>query len=271
MTAITTTSPDYAALVERVLVNGDLSKLTPAERMGYYKQVCESTGLNPLTKPFEYITLNGKMVLYALRGATDQLRSIHKISVLETTETEREGVLIITTKVQNAEGRTDIARGAVNIAGLNGEVLANAILKAETKAKRRATLSICGLGLLDETEVESIPNAVKPTQHDVIHQPMREAAQTPQEAATDQDIVDGVGHWVAQQKAVIEAAVSLPGLYAWMEGNCVDQTGEGTVAKPATGTVLYRLLKKAPDSFKDIVATYQAKAQQLGRAQINRT
>ncbi len=152
-------SQDMSALVERVLVNGDLSKLTPAERMSYYRQVCESTGLNPLTKPFDYLTLNGKMVLYALRGATDQLRAIHKVSVVESTETEREGVLIVTTKVQNADGRTDIARGAVNIAGLKGEVLANAILKAETKAKRRATLSICGLGLLDETEVETIPGA----------------------------------------------------------------------------------------------------------------
>ena len=36
---------------------------------------------------------------------------------------------------------------------LKGEVRANAILKAVTKAKRRATLSICGLGWLDESEV----------------------------------------------------------------------------------------------------------------------
>jgi hypothetical protein len=32
-------------------------------------------------------------------------------------------------------------------------------MKAETKAKRRVTLSICGLGLLDETEIETIPGA----------------------------------------------------------------------------------------------------------------
>ena len=32
-------------------------------------------------------------------------------------------------------------------------------MKAETKAKRRVTLSICGLGMLDETEVETIPGA----------------------------------------------------------------------------------------------------------------
>ena len=32
-------------------------------------------------------------------------------------------------------------------------------MKAETKAKRRATLSLCGLGLLDESEVDSIPSS----------------------------------------------------------------------------------------------------------------
>jgi phage tail sheath protein FI len=34
-------------------------------------------------------------------------------------------------------------------------------MKAETKAKRRVTLSICGLNMLDESEVESIPQQAK--------------------------------------------------------------------------------------------------------------
>ena len=148
-----------AELMESVLVKGDLSKLNPQERTQYYLAVCESVGLNPVTKPFEYITLNGKLTLYALRNCTDQLRTIHSVSVLELTESEREGVFIVTAKVQNKEGRTDAAKGAVSIAGLKGEALANAMMKAETKAKRRATLSVCGLGLLDETEVETIPGA----------------------------------------------------------------------------------------------------------------
>jgi len=42
---------------------------------------------------------------------------------------------------------------------MNAEDKANAIMKCETKAKRRVTLSICGLGFLDETEVDSIPGA----------------------------------------------------------------------------------------------------------------
>jgi hypothetical protein len=34
-------------------------------------------------------------------------------------------------------------------------------MKAETKAKRRVTLSISGLGFLDESEIETIKDAVK--------------------------------------------------------------------------------------------------------------
>jgi hypothetical protein len=148
-------------LIEAVVIKGDLSKLTPEERANYYGAVCRSVGLNPLTQPFAYITLNGKLTLYALRNCTDQLRTIHGVSVADMTEGERDGVYIVTCKVSNRDGRTDMAKGAVNIAALKGEALANAIMKAETKAKRRATLSICGLGFLDETEIEDIPAVAK--------------------------------------------------------------------------------------------------------------
>jgi hypothetical protein len=148
-----------SALIEQVLIKGDLANLTPDERNAYYLRVCESAGLNPLTKPLEYIKLNGKLVLYALRSCTDQLRAIHGVSVVDMDNEDRDGVHIVTVKVTDKHGRSDMARGAVSVGGLKGEALANAIMKAETKAKRRATLSICGLGLLDETEVETIPGA----------------------------------------------------------------------------------------------------------------
>lgn len=149
--------PTAGTVIENVLVNGDLGQLSPEQRVQYYDKVCRSLGLNPLTKPFDYLKLNGRLVLYAKRDCTDQLRSIHKISVTEMTETEREGVIIVTAKVQDGEGRTDISKGAVAIKGASGENYANLVMKAETKAKRRATLSICGLGFLDELEVETIP------------------------------------------------------------------------------------------------------------------
>ncbi|MDQ3831524.1 MAG: hypothetical protein M3361_19940 [Candidatus Tectomicrobia bacterium] len=53
--------------------------------------------------------------------------------------------------------REDESTGAVSVGNLRGDALANALMKCETKAKRRVTLSIAGLGWLDETEIETIP------------------------------------------------------------------------------------------------------------------
>ncbi len=145
-------APD-AKLIEEVLVGGDLSKLSPVQRVSYYNRVCESLGLNPLTRPFEYITLSGKLTLYAKKDATEQLRLIHRVSITELSTQQIGDVYVVTAKATNADGRTDASTGAVSIAGLKGEALANALMKSETKAKRRVTLSICGLGLLDETEL----------------------------------------------------------------------------------------------------------------------
>ena len=56
--------------MESVIAKGDLAKLTPDERTRYYTAVCHSMGLNPLTQPFSYITLNAvvKLPLYAPRA-----------------------------------------------------------------------------------------------------------------------------------------------------------------------------------------------------------
>lgn len=146
-----------AHTIESALIGGDLSKLSVSQRLAYYNQVCQSLGLNPLTKPFAYIPLNGKLTLYALRDCTDQLRKIHNVSV---TIVERgkfeESVYVVRAHAVLTTGRTDEALGAVQIAGLKGEPLANSLMRAETKAKRRVTLSICGLGWLDETEAETL-------------------------------------------------------------------------------------------------------------------
>lgn len=148
-----------AQTIEQVLITGDLNRLTAEQRNIYYKSVCESLGLNPLTRPFDYIVLNGKLTLYARKDCTDQLRSLRGISIRLVTRESIEGVAIVTAQATDRAGRIDESTGAVSVTGLKGEALANAIMKAETKAKRRVTLSICGLGFTDETEVESIPSA----------------------------------------------------------------------------------------------------------------
>lgn len=162
---------DTAALLEKVVVDGDLSKLTPKERLMYYSKVCESVGLNPLTNPFQYLNLKGKLVLYAGRAATDQLRRLHHISSEITATGIEDGLYIVRVRVKDHEGRTDESLAGVDLTGLKGEIKANAMMKCETKAKRRATLSLCGLGLMDETEVETIPHAIKVSPSEVHKEP----------------------------------------------------------------------------------------------------
>lgn len=158
-TAVSQTSQAVATRWETAVMDGNLEALNPVERVELVRKVCESVGLNPLTGPFQYIRLSGKLTLYAKRDATDQLRSVHKVSITIVSRENLDGVYVVTARATMPDGRTDESTGAVSISGLKGEALANAYLKAETKAKRRVTLSICGLGFLDETEVSSIPDA----------------------------------------------------------------------------------------------------------------
>lgn len=148
-----------ANTMEIVVAQGDLTALSPAQRVAYYANVCQSLGLNPLTRPFEYLKLNGKLVLYARKDATEQLRVLQGVSITKLTVIENDGVYSVVAEARDKDGRTDSAIGSVAVDGLRGEAKANAMMKAETKAKRRVTLSLVGLGWMDESEVGSIPDA----------------------------------------------------------------------------------------------------------------
>ena len=152
-----------ASIANQLILQGDLSKLSANDKVRYYNGYCERMGLDPYTKPFDLLRLNGKEVLYCTRSGTQQLNKLHKVSHLITSRDTNvdAGVYIVTSKASLPDGRCTESLGAVNIQGLKGEAYANAIMKAETKAKRRATLDLLGLGVLDESEAESIPNASK--------------------------------------------------------------------------------------------------------------
>ncbi len=147
------------SVIEQVVMQGDLSKLNPEQRVLYYRKVCESAGLNPFTRPFDYIFLNGKLTLYAKKDATEQLRKLNGISIEKLESSIVDDLYIVKATAKTKDGRMDESTGAVTIGHLKGDAKANAIMKAETKAKRRVTLSISGMGWTDESEIESIPNS----------------------------------------------------------------------------------------------------------------
>lgn len=205
---MTTELTNQSERILEVLVSGNLSVLTPPERVDYYNRVCDSLGLNPLTKPFEFITLNNKLTLYATKACTDQLRQIHKVSISAPAIAQTGDLYSVSVTATDETGRQDSDMGVVNVKGLSGENLANAMLKAVTKAKRRVTLSICGLGMLDETEIEDIPAASKRPPVE-----MPKAIEPPIEKV-NRDTGEIIAAWTtgALKKALNEAALSMKDL-----------------------------------------------------------
>lgn len=174
-------------LISAVIINGDLSKLSPQQRVEYYNGYCERLGLDPYTKPFDLLRLNGREILYCTRSGAQQLNKLHNVShAITSRDTNQDaGVYLVTSRACLPDGRCTESIGAVNIAGLKGEAYANAIMKAETKAKRRATLDLLGLGVLDETEALDLG---KPVAVDQTPVETKQAAKSPENAPTDADI-----------------------------------------------------------------------------------
>lgn len=160
-------------VISNLILNGDLSKLTQVQKVQYYTSYCSRLGLDPATQPFKILKLNGKEVLYCDRSGTQQLSNKNEVSHAITAREVINECYVVTAKASLKTGRCTESIGAVNVSGLKGDALCNAMMKAETKAKRRATLDLLGLGILDESEIETIPSA-KSVPIDIEHKEVEE-------------------------------------------------------------------------------------------------
>lgn len=152
------TAPAVAnsGVIEALVLAGDLSKMNDQQKVLYYKQFCDSLKVNPLTQPFKIMRFQGKEIMYSTKDGTDQLRKRDVISITDALREINNDILSWTVKGKNKDGRIDMEVGSVYIGGLKGEALANADMKALTKGKRRLTLSMVGLGMPDESEIDTI-------------------------------------------------------------------------------------------------------------------
>ena len=150
------------AVLEKVILGNDLAALTAVEKVQYVGWICKTLGLNPATQPIALIKFQGKEIPYMRKDGTEQLRKNNNVSITKIeTKVHEGGLYVATACAKLPNGREDSSTGAVTIATLKGDALANAMMKAETKAKRRVTLSICGLGFLDESELDTMQGAQK--------------------------------------------------------------------------------------------------------------
>lgn len=159
--ASTMDSNDTAKMFTTLVLSNDLSKLSEPQLVEYYKMVCERLQLDAMRKPFEVMILNGKKQLYPTKECTAQLTASRKLTVSLVSREEMDGLCIVTARCAYPDGTGAEDIGATSVEGLKGEAKANAIMKATTKAKRRAVLAACGLGMIDESERESVQGIVE--------------------------------------------------------------------------------------------------------------
>ena len=159
---------------------------------------------------------------------------------------------VVTAQGRTPDGRLDEATGAVSLSTLKGEAKANAMMKAETKSKRRLTLSMAGLGWLDESEIDSVPSARRvqvDTETGEIHEPSVSAA-TPKKALKAQhpllaaglprETVTAIAAWIGEGAKPAE----------WSEG-------QRHAAQAVTGVLLEGIQAGiAPAELAEIVQAY---------------
>lgn len=156
-------SEQVAAIAEAALIQGNLRAMTSEQRVDYYLQLCNSIGLNPLTKPFEYIEFQGKLILYPKKEASNQLAKKHGISFGEPKISFQDELIMVSITARDRSGRQDSDVGIVSFNG-KGTDKANAIMKAVSKAKRRVVFSMVGLSFDFEDSVESGEARIIPEQ-----------------------------------------------------------------------------------------------------------
>lgn len=153
--------------IDEAIVIGDFSRCSIPDKIQHLKNLCKKMGLDYETEPFSYYEVGGKSKPYITKGGVEQLAVKHNISI-EVTHIgldETKTIYSVSAKATTPDGRTNSAVGAVSVEGLKGKNLANAYMTAETKAKRRVTLAICGVGISDspvnEDDISEIPQIRK--------------------------------------------------------------------------------------------------------------
>jgi len=159
-----------AALIE----HGDYSKLDKDQKQALLVYLCNQNGLDPSTRPFGFLNLldkktgKARVVLYAYKSAADGIAKSQKLAdeSMEIIDLPGGGAIYKVSVVDQdwiesggKKGRRRFGIGVVP-PGLQGLELANAHKKAETQAHRRAILSMSCPGVLDESEIQDIPDAV---------------------------------------------------------------------------------------------------------------
>jgi hypothetical protein len=168
------------------MLSGDITRIPQNDRAEFIAALCRHVGIDPIERPFMILSEgkgdSRKDTVYATRACAAALCRERGLSreIISVEDREIAGIPMFVARARCtviSTGRHDEATGVVPMqeevvtkwGERNGrpfpevkeitipapDRLANLMMKAETKAKRRAVLDCVGLGLPDETEVET--------------------------------------------------------------------------------------------------------------------
>ena len=151
------------------LITGNLASFSKEKQIELMVNICKEVGVSPVLRPLQLINFQGKSIWYLSASGAEAIAS--KLGIVIETIEEKElldkGVAMIKVKGTLPSGRTDTATaylsiGSTNLKGetttLKGEAYANAMMKLESKARRRLIVRLAGLKdeyVPEENEVET--------------------------------------------------------------------------------------------------------------------
>lgn len=159
-------------IMQKFILKNDLSCLTMEEKLIFILNRCKDLKLDPRSQPIMILKSKEKVgnsfvekeTPYISKSGGEQLAKVHQVSILDTEEKILDDVFIVKAKVSLPNGRISQAIGVTplfteydgKITKITGAKKCNAMMVADTKARRRAVLSICGTGMIDESEIDTI-------------------------------------------------------------------------------------------------------------------
>lgn len=153
----------YTAGIKEYFRSGNIAQLSADEQDFIKAKLCERYNLDPILRPFELISFSGgQQKFYMTASATNQLANALSLTreIVQLEIDEQRMIAKCTVKVSSPSGRSETCNAFIAISKfqqpkerggiptkvlLEGEDLANTLMKLETKAKRKATMSFFGI------------------------------------------------------------------------------------------------------------------------------
>jgi hypothetical protein len=143
-----TTETTVVTAADAALMRGDVTKLSPAERIRLLRRLADDAQLAwGASPPVVLVSAQGKLVPYITKSGADQLAQVRGASIegLEG-EDDPSGLVTYTAHVSDRDGRRNADVGSCEYDPTRPASRARARMVAATRARRRSLLGLLGSG-----------------------------------------------------------------------------------------------------------------------------